>query len=101
VVKLPEGIKLKENSWLAGLAARKMKVDSVALVVGRTIHLYNISSEAFSKSPAWVRHELKHVEQFQRYGLVRFLLLYSWYSFKYGYYNNPFEIEAREAETDA
>lgn len=98
MVKLPEGIKLKENSWLAGLAARKMKVDSVALVVGRTIHLYKISSEAFSKSPGWVRHELKHVEQFKRFGFVRFLLLYSWYSFKYGYYNNPFEIEAREAE---
>lgn len=98
MVKLPEGIKLKENSWLAGLAARKMAADSVALVVGRTIYLHNISSEAFMACPGWVRHELKHVEQFKREGYVRFLLLYSWYSLKYGYYNNPFEIEAREAE---
>jgi hypothetical protein len=99
VVKLPEGIKLKENSWIAGLAARKMKTDCVALVLGRTIHLHNISKESFKASPRWVKHELKHVEQFKRLGFTRFLLLYAWYSLKYGYFNNPLEVEARAAET--
>jgi hypothetical protein len=98
VVKIPEEIKLKENSWIAGLAAWKMKADCVALVLGRTIHLHNISRKDFKESPGWVRHELKHVEQFKRLGFVRFLFLYGWYSLKYGYFNNPLEKEAREAE---
>jgi hypothetical protein len=98
VVKLPEGIKLKENSWIAALAAWKMKTDGVALVLGRTIHLHNVSREDFEASPRWVRHELKHVEQFKRMGFTRFLFVYAWYSFKYGYFNNPLEVEARLAE---
>ncbi len=98
MVKLPEDIKLKENSWIAALAAWKMKADCVALVLGGTIHLHNISKQSFQASPGWVRHELKHVEQFKRYGFVRFLLIYGWYSLKYGYFNNPLEVEAREAE---
>ena len=46
-----------------------------------------------------LRHERTHVEQWRRYGLLGFLIRYSWYHFKYGYAGNPFEIEAREAET--
>jgi hypothetical protein len=98
VVKLTDDIKLKENSWIAALAAWKMKADCVALVLGHTIHLHNISPEAFKASPGWVKHELQHVEQFKRLGFVRFLLVYAWYSLIYGYFNNPLEKEAREAE---
>jgi hypothetical protein len=29
---------------------------------------------------------------------LNFLIRYGWYSLRYGYYNNPFEIEARGAE---
>ena len=47
---------------------------------------------------AWYRHELAHVVQYKKYGLVGFLLRYLWYSIRYGYYNNPLEIEARLAE---
>lgn len=97
--KLPDGIKIKQDSWLAKLAARKMKAGSVALVLGKTIHLHNISQAAFKSSPRLVRHELKHVEQYRRLGYFRFLALYGWYSLYYGYYNNPLEVEAREAET--
>lgn len=46
----------------------------------------------------WVRHELAHIEQFRRYGLIRFIFLYLWESVRHGYYNNRFEKEAREAE---
>lgn len=94
----PDHIKLKENSWLARLAARKMKAGSAALVLGKTIHLHNISGEAFRSSSRLVRHELKHVEQYKRLGMFRFIALYAWYSMKYGYQNNPLEVEARAAE---
>jgi Domain of unknown function (DUF4157) len=98
-MKLPDGVKLKVNSWIAGIAARKMKVGSVALVLGKTIHLYNITPHQFHSSPRLLRHELKHVEQYRRLGFFRFLVLYAWYSLKYGYHNNPLEVEARAAES--
>jgi len=47
---------------------------------------------------AWERHENKHKEQWKREGLIKFAVKYLWYQIRYGYQNNPFEIEAREAE---
>jgi hypothetical protein len=40
-------------------------------------------------------HELIHVEQFQRHPLL-FPLVYVWGHLRYGYWNNPAEVEARE-----
>lgn len=45
-----------------------------------------------------IRHERKHEEQAARYGWLVFLARYFWYQMRYGYNNNPFEIEARQAE---
>ena len=95
---LPHYIKLVPNSWLARLAAKKLGAQSAALVLGHTIHLFNITEQEFKSSPRLVRHELKHVEQYQRLGLIKFLWLYGWYSLRYGYINNPLEAEARKAE---
>jgi len=41
-------------------------------------------------------HEEVHMAQHKQHGKVKFLILYSWYTLRYGYWNNPFEIEARE-----
>ena len=61
-----------------------------------------------SKKTAWYRdqktldrqdvriHEEVHMDQYERYTWIGFILLYSFYSIKYGYWNNPLEIEARE-----
>ena len=46
------------------------------------------------------RHERKHVEQWRQFGAAGFLLRYLWYHLRYGYARNPFEVEARRAETD-
>jgi len=46
-----------------------------------------------------LRHEQAHVEQWRRFGLLGFLVRYLWSHFRYGYEGNPFEIEARRAET--
>jgi hypothetical protein len=32
-------VKIKENSWLAHIAARKLRCSQVAMVIGKTIHL--------------------------------------------------------------
>ena len=46
-----------------------------------------------------IRHEKKHLEQIQEQGRLKFAVKYTYYTMRYGYWNNPYEIEAREAET--
>ena len=55
--------------------------------------------------PGWedaswlIRHELQHIAQIERDGIVAFSAKYLWWLARYGYVNNPYEIEARAAET--
>jgi hypothetical protein len=95
---LPPGVRIKENSWIARIAAWKLGVRGVAMVLGNTIHLYHTSATAFLNSPRWLRHELCHVRQFREHGFWLFLVKYLWESIRHGYYNNKYEIEARAAE---
>ena len=89
---------IKENSWLAKLAAKKLGNRSVAMVLGKTIHLHNTTSEEFLHNEKWVKHELCHIKQFKQHGYVCFIVKYLWESMNKGYYNNRFEVEARKAE---
>lgn len=41
-----------------------------------------------------IKHELVHWEQYKRFGFLGFYLLYLYYTLKYGYENNPMELEA-------
>lgn len=95
---LPYKVSIKENSWLAKIAAKKLRSTSVAMVLGTSIHLYGISRGGFLQDDKWVKHELCHVRQFRRYGKLVFLVKYLWESIRKGYYNNRFEVEARAAE---
>ena len=95
---LPPNINIKENSWQAKIAAKKLGGKSVAMVFGKTIHLWGVSKSEFLSNENWLKHELKHVEQYGRYGYIGFLIRYLWLSLKHGYYNNPLEVEARAAE---
>ena len=97
-MKRLNGIKIREKSLLAFLAAKKLNVPSVALTLGNSIHLYNVSSAKFWSDEKWVRHELTHVMQFRRHGYIRFLYMYLIETLKKGYYNNKFEVEARKNE---
>lgn len=99
-MQLPLVIRIKENSFAAKIAAWKLGSDNVALVLGKTIHLYNVTKQDFLNDTRWVRHELKHIEQFRQYGAFLFLWLYLIEWIKHGYTNNRFEIEAREAENN-
>lgn len=89
---------IKENSWLAKIAAIKLGSKAVAMVLGKTIHLYNTSAAAFLQDEKWVKHELCHIKQFKEHGYVGFIVKYVWESIRKGYYNNRFEVEARAAE---
>lgn len=51
--------------------------------------------------PQWLfRHELEHVYQILRVGPLRFYFSYFLYSLRYGYRDNPYEIEARKYQGD-
>lgn len=91
-------VRIKENSLLAKLSAKKMRTQKVAIVFGNTIHLYNTSREEFLKDEKWVCHELAHVQQYQKYGFLRFVILYLWESLKKGYRMNRYELEAKGKE---
>ena len=45
------------------------------------------------------KHELQHLKQANDMGGVKFYLIYLWYSVRYGYLNNPLEVDARNAES--
>lgn len=56
--------------------------------------------------PGWencdwlIRHERMHLEQMRRDGKARFMLRYTWWLLRYGYQDNPYEVEARAAEAE-
>jgi hypothetical protein len=91
---------IKENSWIACIAAMKLNAGSVAIVLGHTIHLHNTKREEFLSNPQWLRHELCHIRQFEEHGFALFILKYLLESLRHGYYNNKYEREARQAENE-
>jgi len=91
-------IRIKEDSWIAKIAASKLQSENVAIVLGKTIHLYHVSKNDFLKNEKWVKHEMCHLQQFKTHGFLPFIFKYLWESVKVGYYKNKFEAEARNAE---
>ncbi len=78
------------GGWLAGFDR-----PAAAVTLGRSIIVY----PGVALTDALLRHELAHVRQWASHG-VFFPILYIGYHLRHGYRDNPFEIQAREAETD-
>jgi hypothetical protein len=95
-----ENVLIKERSFIARIAAKRLRCRRVAIVIGKTIHLHNTSKQDFISNARWVRHEMVHIDQFRRYGNLKFALVYIFESIRKGYWNNRFEVEARQAETN-
>jgi hypothetical protein len=89
--------KIVEHSVFARIARIVLKSKNVAMVIGRTIYLSGVDKQSFLKDEGWLAHELCHIKQFKEHGLLRFLWLYLVESWKVGYYNNKYEVEARIA----
>lgn len=47
-----------------------------------------------------VAHERVHIEQMRRDGVGRFFVRYLWWSMRYGYRMNPYEMQARAEEEE-
>ena len=93
-------VRIKEKSVLAKLAAKNLKANQMALVIGNTIYLHNCCKEEFLKNVKWVRHEIAHVLQYQQKGTIRFILSYLMETFNMGYKYNKYELEAIKKERD-
>jgi len=91
-------IAIKEHSRRARIAAFCLGVSNVAFTLGKTIYLHNATRQEFLQDERWVKHELKHVEQFRTYGFIPFIMKYVFETLKRGYHNNKYEVEARNAE---
>lgn len=70
-----------------------MRAPAAALTLGRTI----IVHPHVQVTTRLLRHELVHVRQWQARPLA-FPALYVWNHLRYGYRDNPYEVEARQAE---
>ncbi len=91
---------IKENSWIARIAALKLGTDQVAMVLGNTIHLHRTRKEEFLQNKRWLKHELCHIRQFKEHGFIGFIIKYLAESIRHGYHNNKYEKEARAAEEE-
>jgi len=89
---------IKENAVLARMASSFLKEEKMAVVIGKTIYLYRATTGEFLADRSWLRHELMHVWQYRKRGIFLFLFKYLYESIVRGYYNNRYEIEARNAE---
>ena len=93
-----KSITIKENSWLAAIAAKKLSTKSVAMVLGNTIYLHGAGKEEFLQYTRWLKHELCHLQQYRQHGYIGFIVKYLWQTIRNGYYNNKYEIAARAEE---
>lgn len=94
---LPEGVTLRRGGWiprLGGILAR-MNGPAAAVTLGRTI----VVGPRARLTPDLLAHELVHVRQWRDDAL--FPLRYSLATLRHGYWNNPYEVEAREAVASA
>lgn len=91
-------IYIKENSLIARIAAWKMNSGQIAIVIGKTIHLHNATRREFIENRRWLSHEMEHIRQYRKYGIIRFIVLYLLETARKGYYDNKFEVAARAAE---
>jgi len=90
-------IKIVENSRLAKIIARINHQKPYAITIGKTIFV-SCKKEEFLGTPWWVKHEFRHVEQYEKEGVFRFLSLYLFYVVFHHKSENPFEKDAEDAE---
>jgi len=82
----------KYNSWIPRLFQPMPFEGEWAITIGQTAYL---TCDSCYVDNDWHRHEDKHKEQWKREGYLKFIIKYLWYNIRYGYQNNPFEMEAR------
>lgn len=85
-------MKIKTASGLMLAYLNLFKFDAVA-TLWDTIYV----RPGFESHSVLLLHEQEHIRQMQSEGKFKFTAKYLWYLLRYGYWNNPYEVQAREA----
>lgn len=83
------------QKWVLRVFAPKGETE-YAVTIGQTTY-YSVSKEEVDLWPPWRLHENQHKKQWKELGWIRFIFMYSYYHFRYGYWLNPLEVDARKA----
>lgn len=92
---VPVDVTVVRNRWIPAIGGRfaGMAGPAAAVTLGRTIVLHPDARA----TPALLEHELAHVRQW-RQAPIAFPFRYAWFHLTHGYRDNPYEVEARDAE---
>ena len=95
---IPSGVGVYRNKWIPVVAGvlSGMRSHAAAVTLGDAILVH----PDVPITPRLLRHELAHVKQWQAQPLL-FPVRYALGHLRYGYDDNPFEVEARAAERGA
>ena len=79
----------------------------------KLLYLFGFNGFTFFNGTIWLRpnmdaetkyrvmtHEARHIFQIKRDGYLKFTVKYLYYLARYGYRNNPYEIDARKAANE-
>ena len=89
-------IKIKYNSFICFILKLYNLINKTsyyAITIIDTIHTLG------DLSPEDIKHEYAHLRQIKELGVIKFYLQYLAFNAKYGYVDNPFEVQARLCET--
>lgn len=94
--EVPNGVVIRSCRWIPAIGGWFTGTGrpAAAVTLGRTIVVH----PDVTLSRRLLTHELAHVRQWRR-SPVTFPLRYAWLHLRHGYTDNPYEVEAREAET--
>jgi len=97
-ISYSQSFRVVGNSRIAKVAGRITGEEpDYAVTFGKTIFV-SCDKKVFLSERGWARHELTHVAQYKKYGVLEFLKRYLFYSLFHRYDRNPFEKEALYAE---
>ena len=97
-------LKLVNNSILCLIVyiVNRIRKDNFVAIVNAfnsRVHILNITYfEGLNEDDLLYKHELVHLYQIKKIGRFKFIILYLFYSIRYGYRKNPFEVEAYRLE---
>ena len=94
-----QSFRVVPHSILARMAGKMSgQEEAYAVTIGKTIFI-SCDKDYFLSDTSWVRHEVTHVGQYKKLGILEFAKRYLFYSiFFHSYSKIPFESEAISAE---
>lgn len=96
-VGVPAGVRVVRGRWLPALGGRLSGMGRAAAAV--TLGNVVVVHPETRLTPRLLRHELAHTRQWAERPVL-FPLLYIARHVQYGYRDNPYEVEARQAEAE-